>query len=72
MPTLEHNALVEMFREDSELAPHWLATLFHVEVPPYASVGVSHVNQWLAAAHPGVDARMPGDGGPLGPKPSKG
>ncbi|MGK3993613.1 S-adenosylmethionine decarboxylase [Sorangium sp. So ce1024] len=33
---------------------------------------MSHVNQWLAAAHPGVYARMPGDGGPLGPKSSKG
>ncbi|WP_437276834.1 hypothetical protein WME90_37115 [Sorangium sp. So ce375] len=40
MPTLEHNALVEMFREHPELAPHWLATLFHLEVPPHASVGV--------------------------------
>ncbi|KYF72395.1 S-adenosylmethionine decarboxylase [Sorangium cellulosum] len=33
---------------------------------------MSHVNQWLAASHPGVYARMPGDGGPLGPKSSKG
>ncbi|WP_438030661.1 S-adenosylmethionine decarboxylase [Sorangium sp. So ce233] len=33
---------------------------------------MSHVNQWLAASHPGVYARMPGDGGPLGPKNSKG
>jgi hypothetical protein len=40
MPTLEHNALVEMFREHPELAPHVLATLFHVEVPPHASVAV--------------------------------
>ncbi|WP_437596432.1 hypothetical protein WMF28_28065 [Sorangium sp. So ce590] len=40
MPTLEHNALVEMFREHPELAPRWLATLFHVEVPPHASVAV--------------------------------
>ncbi|WP_437764451.1 hypothetical protein WMF27_35295 [Sorangium sp. So ce281] len=40
MPTLEHNALVEMFREHPELAPHWLATLFHLEVPPHTSVGV--------------------------------
>ncbi|WP_437742692.1 hypothetical protein WMF39_45420 [Sorangium sp. So ce1504] len=40
MPTLEHNALVEMFREHPELAPHLLATLFHVEVPPHASVAV--------------------------------
>ncbi|WP_437739989.1 hypothetical protein WMF39_30235 [Sorangium sp. So ce1504] len=40
MPTLEHNALVEMFREHPELAPHWLATLFRLEVPPHTSVGV--------------------------------
>jgi hypothetical protein len=40
MPTLEHNALVEMFREHPELAPHLLVTLFHVEVPPHASVAV--------------------------------
>ena len=30
MPTLEHNALVEMFRENPELAPHFLALLFGV------------------------------------------
>ncbi|WP_437523043.1 hypothetical protein WME79_33170 [Sorangium sp. So ce726] len=40
MPTLEHNALVEIFREHPELAPRFLATLFHVEVPPHASVAV--------------------------------
>ncbi|WP_433930021.1 hypothetical protein AB3662_39625 [Sorangium cellulosum] len=40
MPTLEHNALVEMFREHPELAPHFLATLLHVEVPPHAAVAV--------------------------------
>ncbi|WP_437488883.1 hypothetical protein WME75_09615 [Sorangium sp. So ce1014] len=40
MPTLEHNALVEMFREHPELAPRLLATLFHLEVPPHASVAV--------------------------------
>jgi hypothetical protein len=40
MPTLEHNAIVEMFRENRELAPHLLATLFHVDVPPHASVAV--------------------------------
>ncbi|WP_437286255.1 hypothetical protein [Sorangium sp. So ce406] len=40
MPTLEHNALVEMFREHPALAPHFLATLLHVEVPPHASVAV--------------------------------
>ncbi|WP_434045831.1 MULTISPECIES: hypothetical protein [Sorangium] len=40
MPTLEHNALVEMFREHPELAPRLLATLLHVEVPPRAAVAV--------------------------------
>ena len=40
MPTLEHDAIVEMFRENPELAPHLLALLFHVEVPPHASVVV--------------------------------
>jgi hypothetical protein len=40
MPTLEHNALVEMFRENPELAPHLLVTLFHLDVPLYASVAV--------------------------------
>jgi hypothetical protein len=40
VPTLEHNALVEMFRENPELAPHFLTLLFHVDVPPHASVVV--------------------------------
>ena len=40
MPTLEHNVLVEMFRENPELAPRFLATLFHIEVPLHASVTV--------------------------------
>ena len=40
MPTLEHNAIAEMFRENPELAPHFLALLFHVDVPPHASVAV--------------------------------
>lgn len=40
MPTLEHNGLVEMFRENPSLAPHLLETLFHVKLPPYASVAV--------------------------------
>ena len=41
MPTLEHNALIEMFRENPSLAPHFLATVFHREVPPHASVRVA-------------------------------
>lgn len=40
MPTLEHNSLVEMFRENPSLAPHFLQTLFHLEVPTHASVAV--------------------------------
>ena len=40
MPTLEHNVLVEMFRENPELAPRFLVTLFHLEVPLHASVAV--------------------------------
>ena len=40
MPTLEHNVLVEMFRENPDLAPRFLTTLFRIEVPPYASVAV--------------------------------
>jgi hypothetical protein len=40
MPTLEHNGIVEMFRENPELAPRYMATLFHVAVPPHASVAV--------------------------------
>ncbi|MEO5726656.1 MAG: hypothetical protein ABI134_28535 [Byssovorax sp.] len=40
MPTLEHNGFVDMFRENPALAPHLIATLFHVELPPYASVAV--------------------------------
>jgi hypothetical protein len=40
MPTLQHNALVEMFRDNPELGPRLLATLFHIDVPPHASVNV--------------------------------
>ncbi|WP_437949677.1 hypothetical protein WME98_01720 [Sorangium sp. So ce296] len=40
MPTLEHNALVEMFRDRPALAPRLLATLFHVEVPPHVAAAV--------------------------------
>jgi hypothetical protein len=41
MPTLEHNGLIEMFRENPSLAPHFLSLLFHVEVPSHASVRVA-------------------------------
>src|SRR5690349_9100622 len=40
MPTLEHNGFVDMFRENPSLAPHFLSILFHLDVPPYASVAV--------------------------------
>src|SRR6185369_12520355 len=33
--------LVEMFRENPSLAPHFLSTLFHVDVPAHASVRVA-------------------------------
>jgi hypothetical protein len=39
-PSLEHNAIVEMFRENPELAPHLLETLFHVDVPAHATTQV--------------------------------
>jgi hypothetical protein len=40
MPTLEHNAIVEMFRENPALAPHLLASVLHVAMPPHASAAV--------------------------------
>ncbi|KYF59140.1 hypothetical protein BE08_14555 [Sorangium cellulosum] len=40
MPTLEHNGLVDMFRENPSLAPHLLKLLFHLDLPPYATVAV--------------------------------
>jgi hypothetical protein len=40
MPSLEHNALVEMFREKPSLAPHFLEMLFHLDVPRHASAAV--------------------------------
>jgi hypothetical protein len=41
MPTLEHNGLIEMFRENPALAPHFLAIVFHVDLPAHASVRVA-------------------------------
>ena len=41
MPTLEHSGLVEMFRRNPALAPHFLATLFRVDVPRHTSVKVA-------------------------------
>ncbi|MDC0679554.1 hypothetical protein [Sorangium atrum] len=40
MPTLEHNGFVDMFRENPALAPHFLEILFHLDLPPYATVAV--------------------------------
>lgn len=40
MPSIEHNGLVEMFRENPELAAHVLERLFAVPVPPHASARV--------------------------------
>ncbi len=41
MPTLEHNGLIEMFREDPSLAPRLLALLFHIDVPAHSVVRVA-------------------------------
>ena len=40
VPTLEHSGLVEMFRESPALAPHFLATLFGMAIPPHATAAV--------------------------------
>lgn len=40
MPTLEHNGLVELFRENPPLAPHLIDKLFHLPVPTHATVKV--------------------------------
>jgi hypothetical protein len=40
MPTLEHGSLIEMFRKNPDIAPHFLETLFGLQVPAYASIGV--------------------------------
>jgi hypothetical protein len=41
MPTLEHNGLIEMFRENPPLAPHLLTTVFHVDLPAHVAVRVA-------------------------------
>ena len=41
MPTLEHNGLIELFRDNPRLAPHLLELLFHLKLPSYASVEVA-------------------------------
>ncbi len=40
MPTLEHGSLIEMFRQNPDIAPHFLETLFGLQVPAYATIGV--------------------------------
>ncbi|KYF91491.1 hypothetical protein BE17_48560 [Sorangium cellulosum] len=50
MPTLEHNGLVDMFRENPSLAPHFLKILFHLDLPSYATV---------AAVEASLDQLMP-------------
>ena len=40
MPSLEHNGIIEMFRENPSLAPHLITTLFHMDLPRYTSVAV--------------------------------
>ncbi len=40
MPTLQHNGLVDMFRNRPELTPHLVERLLHQEMPAYASVAV--------------------------------
>jgi hypothetical protein len=40
MPTLEHNGLIEMFREKPSLAPHFIEKLFHLKLPAHATVSV--------------------------------
>jgi len=41
MPSLEHDALVDMFRGNPPLAAHLLESLFHVDLPRYTSVAVA-------------------------------
>ena len=38
---MEHNGLIEMFRENPALAPHFLALLFHLQVPPQSTARVA-------------------------------
>jgi hypothetical protein len=41
VPTIEHNGLIEMFRENPALAAHFLALLFRFDVPQHASARVA-------------------------------
>ncbi len=40
MPGIEHNGIVEMFRENPSLAPHLIEKLFHIKLPSHASAKV--------------------------------
>lgn len=40
MPTIEHNGVIDMFRENPPLAPHVLEVLFDVLIPPHTQVTV--------------------------------
>ena len=40
MPTLEHNGIVEMFRDKPSLVPHFIEMLCHIKMPPHATVKV--------------------------------
>jgi hypothetical protein len=40
VPTLEHNGIIEMFREKPPLTPHLIEKLFHLKLPSHASVKV--------------------------------
>ena len=41
MPTLEHQGIVEMFRDKPSLAPHLIEKLFPIKLPSHASVKVA-------------------------------
>ena len=41
MPTLEHDGIVDMFRDNPSLAPHLIEKLFHLTLPAHASVKVA-------------------------------
>lgn len=41
MPTLEHNGIVDMFRQNPPLAPRLVESLLHHPIPAHASVTVA-------------------------------
>lgn len=44
MPSLEHGTLVEMFRDDPELATRLLGRTFHIPIPPHRSAKVTEAD----------------------------